>query len=350
MQVYPDKLEAQLKRQLAAAYLIAGDESLLQRDAVDAIRASAAEAGFTTIETTVQDASFDWQAWRSSCSEMSLFGEQRLLELRLSTAAIGVEGSKAICEYLSNPAPDSILLVTAPRISGKPKWLSQFIQAGVYTPIYPVDSHALPTWLAARATRHGLRLQREAAQLIAEKVEGNLLAAVQELEKLSLLFANANNKQAVVIDLEKAAKAVGDSARFSAFNMLDHALAGQPQSASRALAHLKNEGNDPAALTGPVSYELGKIASLLELKENKRLADGIKSLRLPPKKREIYQRALPRINQTDISRCTMLTARADLLGKSGQRAAAYNAIEMMLLRLAGTPMPNENAILDYSFR
>ncbi|MBT8150033.1 MAG: DNA polymerase III subunit delta, partial [Gammaproteobacteria bacterium] len=119
MQVYPDKLEAQLKRQLAAAYLIAGDESLLQRDAVDAIRASAAKAGFTTIETTIQDAGFDWQAWLSSCSEMSLFGEQRLLELRLSTAAIGVEGSKAICEYLSNPAPDSILLVTAPRISGE---------------------------------------------------------------------------------------------------------------------------------------------------------------------------------------------------------------------------------------
>ncbi|NNC55568.1 MAG: DNA polymerase III subunit delta, partial [Pseudomonadales bacterium] len=157
MQVYPDKLEAQLKRELATAFLVAGDDSLLQRDAVDAIRASASSAGFSSIETTNQDANFDWQAWLSSCAEMSLFGDQRLLELRLTSSAIGAEGSRALCDYLANPAPDAVLLVTAPKISGKPKWVSQFIQAGVYTPIYPLDSDALPQWLSARATRHGLR-------------------------------------------------------------------------------------------------------------------------------------------------------------------------------------------------
>ncbi|MGB5324209.1 MAG: DNA polymerase III subunit delta [Pseudomonadales bacterium] len=346
MQVYPDKLDAQLRRGLAPAYLVAGDEPLLQRDAIDSIRAAAKIAGFDNIERTIEDSSFDWQAWLSGCAEMSLFGEKRFIELRLSSSAIGLEGSNALCDYLANPAPDAVLLVSAPRVNGKPKWVGQFTGTGIYVPVYPLEPDQLPKWLANRATRHRLRLQQDAAQLLAERIEGNLVAAEQELEKLALRFVDKDASQAISIGIEQVASSVGDSARFSAFDMFDHALAAQPRAAARALAHLKSEGSEPVELLGPVGYELRKLAALLEYKARNQLAAGIRSAGGAAKKRALYQRALPRIQAHDIERCTILAARADLLGKSGQRSSAFHAIEMLLLRVAGTPLPVEDVLLN----
>ena len=344
MQIYPDKLAAQLKHSLAHAYLVAGDDALLQNDACELIRAQAAAQGYGEIQRCVQDSSFSWPEWLARGNELSLFGDKRLLELRLSTAKIGTEGSAALCQYLDNPAPDTVLLVSCPRPAGKPKWLGKFSSDGVYVPIYPLAIEQLPQWLMRRAQRYRLKLSGDAAVLLAERVEGNMMAAVQELEKLSLTHGDGD--AVVAIDADTIAAAVTDSARFSAFDMLEHALKQNAVAACRALAHVREEGQDPAALLGATSYELRRLGSLLEYKRKNQLPAGLRAQRVIQSKQAMLNSAIARLEENDLERCVELAARADLLSKRGGSNLAFTLLEMILLRLAGKPLATEAAVLD----
>ncbi len=350
MQIYPDKLASHLQQTLACAYLVAGDEPLLQNDACDLIRKKAIEHGFNDVQRAVQDASFSWPEWLASGNELSLFGDKRLLELRLSSGKIGLEGSAALCHFLSDPPPDTVLLVITPRVAGKPKWVGKFGSDGVHIPIYPLTAEKLPRWLMQRAHGHKLKLTADAAQLLAERVEGNLMAAVQELEKLALAKTGpADTPDSFIeIDSKTIASTVTDNARFSAFDMLEHALKGNAMAACRALAHIREEGLDATALLGATAYELRRLATLHSYHRNNNLQAGLRAQRVIAGKQAILTKAVARLNQVDLERCIILASKADLMGKRGEAKLAFTLIEMILLRLAGQPLGTETTVLPDS--
>ena len=232
MQLRAERLGAHLSEQCLPLYLVSGDELLLVQECCDLIRRRARQAGCD--ERRILDAGaggFDWKELLHCATEMSLFADRRLIELRLPGGKPGTDGSKALCEYVEHSAGEDILLIVAGRIerqSQNSKWYKALDSAGAIVQVWPVRERELPGWLrtASRGGRAGYRTG--GLQLLCERVEGNLLAAVQEVEKLKLLASDAQ----VTVDTVTAS--VSDNARYSVFGLADSALKGD---AAASAAH-----------------------------------------------------------------------------------------------------------------
>lgn len=317
---------------------------LLQNDAADLVRKKATEEGYGDKQKFIQDSSFDWSSWLDASHAMSLFADKRLIELRLTSSKIGTEGSKAVLNYLNHPAENTVVLIITPRIEGQPKWVKQIITDGIYVPIYPLDTNQLPSWLVQRAkSSHQLSLTHDAALLLAERVEGNLMAAEQELEKLSLLAGKQSS-----INVETVADNVSDNARFSAFNMLDHAVSGNAISACRALSHIREEGTEAVAIIGAIAYQLRTLVQLKRFQERGELTNGFRSLRVIAKRQKTITSALNRLSHAQLNDCGSLASKADLMTKSGNVQLAWSVLEMLLMNLSGHKMPTQDSLLAHS--
>ncbi len=257
MPISPDQLEAGLARRLAPAYLIAGDEPLLIQECADAVRRRAREHGFAEREVHAVERGFDWAAFAGDLSSLSLFASRRLIELHLRTPAAADGGVETLKRFAAAPPDDIVLLAIAPKLDRRAQqsaWAEAFSAAGEFVEVRPVEPAALPSWIAARLRRAGLRADAEAARLLAERVEGNLLAAHQEIEKLRLLHG------AGTLDVEMVHAAVADSARFDIFKLADAAVAGDLARALRVLAGLKAEGMAIPQLLWPLAREIRGLA------------------------------------------------------------------------------------------
>jgi DNA polymerase-3 subunit delta len=239
MRVSSDQLPGHLQKNLASFYFLSGDEPLQMGEAADLVRVSARQRGFTEREVLEHSANFDWSALLNAADSLSLFGEQRILDLRLSSSKVGTEGAKALAEFAANPPPDTLLLITAPKLERSQlttKWVQALEQAGVLVQIWPVEGARLPPWIEQRLRRAGLVPEAGVVEMLADRVEGNLLAAVQEIEKLLLLHG------AGVVTVEQLAESVADSARFDVFGLVDTLLKGDTGRGLRMLGGLKGEG------------------------------------------------------------------------------------------------------------
>ena len=253
MSLSPEQLEAGLARRLAPAYLIAGDEPLLIQECADAIRRRARELGFAEREVHAVERGFDWAAFAGELSSLSLFASRRLIELRLKTPAAADGGAELFARFAANPPDDIVLLAITPKFQGRgkqPAWVQAFAQVGELVEVQPVEPAALPAWIQGRLRRVGLRADAEAVRLLAERVEGNLLAAHQEIEKLRLLHGEGE------LDAEAVRAAVADSARFDIFKLADAAVAGDLTRALRILAGLKAEGLAIPQVLWPLAREI----------------------------------------------------------------------------------------------
>jgi DNA polymerase-3 subunit delta len=238
----PDSLVTHLEQKLLPAYLVSGDEPLLTGEAADAVRVRARAAGFTERETHFLERGSDWDDVRASAGNLSLFGERRLVEIRLPTGKPGVAGNKALVALLERNDPDTLLLILTPRLDRDAQnsdWVRAVEANGAWVQVWPVDLDRLPAWLRARCRRLKLDATDEALELLAERTEGNLLAAHQELEKLTLLARDRK----VTIDTILAS--VTDSARFDVFQLGEAVLAGDAERALRMIAGLRGEGTEP---------------------------------------------------------------------------------------------------------
>jgi DNA polymerase-3 subunit delta len=236
-----DSLAGHLAQRLLPAYLISGDEPLLAGEAADAVRARARSAGFTEREVHFVERSGDWEAVRASAANLSLFGARRILEIRLATARPGAAGNVALKALLEDAAPDMLLLILAPRLDREAQgaeWVRALEQHGAWLQLWPVDPARLVAWLRSRCRTLGLEPSEAALELLAARTEGNLLAAHQELGKLTLLAGSGP----VTPDTVRAS--VGDSARFDVFQLGDTVLAGDAARALRMLAGLRAEGSE----------------------------------------------------------------------------------------------------------
>ena len=244
---------------LPAVYLVAGEEPLLQREAVDAVRAAARAVGHTEREVLDVDPAFQWGHLAAAAAGMSLFGDRKLLELRMPGGRPGKDGSAAITEYCQDPPPDTVLLITCNRLergARESAWVRAVERAGVFVYFWPLPAAQLPGWVAERMRAAGLAPEPGAAELVAERAEGNLLAALQAVEKLLLTLGPG------AVTAEEVAAAVTDSARYALDDLGDAALEGDLPRALRVLAGLREEGAQLPLLLWAVARDIRAAARL----------------------------------------------------------------------------------------
>lgn len=262
MKINANQLTAHLQKSVAPCYLVTGDEHLLVAEALDAIRDAAREQGFTARDLHVATTGFDWAQLRDSGANLSLFAEKRIVELRLPTGKPGRAGAEAIVDFVEKTGPDLMLVVSGPKLdrSGQAsRWAKALDSGGVSVPVWPVELRELPGWIAARMRRVGLQPDREAVSMIAGRVEGNLLAAAQEVEKLRLLLGEGKVTAADV------SHAVADSSRYDVFKLADATVGGDARRALRILSGLAAEGVEPVIIIWSLTRELRTLAGLAEV-------------------------------------------------------------------------------------
>ena len=223
MKVYPEQLQNYLNKQgnTPAAFLVSGDEPLQMMEVADTIRRYAKDKGFTERDVIQADAQYDWRSLYETSNSLSLFSEKTLIDLTVATKSPGKSGSQAIRDYMSNPADDKILLIQMPKLVGSARnsaWVKAIDKVGAVIQIWDLSPPQTMAWIAKRMGTLGMRPTPDAVRLLTERVEGNLLAAQQEIDKLSLLFCKQDSKQ-VVIDEEHVLSAVSDSSRFTIFDL-----------------------------------------------------------------------------------------------------------------------------------
>lgn len=290
MELSADRLAGQLANEaLRPAYLVAGKEPLLVLEAADAVRAAARAQGIGEREVhDMEGRDADWPALQSSLHAPSLFASRRLLEVHLPSGKPGPEGAKLIAAYCEAPPPDVVLLVIAGEWSKAHagKWSQAIAKVGHVAIAWPVKPHELAGWLGARLRRAGIKATPDALALLAQRVEGNLLAAAQEVDKLALLQGPGE-----VLDAGRLQALVADSARFDVFRLMEAALNGQPAQVARVLAGLQAEGEAVPALMGMVVKELGALAALAQAAD---FAGRCKVLGIWESRQATYKRALGR--------------------------------------------------------
>lgn len=242
MRVYPDRLDEHLASGLAASYLVSGDEPLQLGECADAIRHAARASDHATREVIEAGGGFDWQQLTSEASAFSLFAEKKVIDLRIPGGKPGAEGSRALIAYCNDPPPDTLLLVTLPKIDRQQqnsKWFKALDKLGVTIQVWPIEPTRLPSWIENRLKHAGIKPSREAVRMLADRVEGNLLAARQEIDKLLLLHGEGP------LDADQLAAAVADSARYDVFELVDTTLRGDAARAVHILDGLRSEGVAP---------------------------------------------------------------------------------------------------------
>jgi DNA polymerase-3 subunit delta len=333
MRVYPEKLAGQLKQQLLPVYLVSGDEPLLLQESCDLIRQAAREQGCSDREVIDASASgFNWQDILHSATSMSLFAERKLVELRLPSGKPGAEGSKALCEYVEICGADDVLLIIAGKIdkqSTNSKWYKALDKAGATVQIWPVGARELPRWLQQRVRGAGMSIDDDALELLCDRVEGNLLAAVQEVEKLKLLAADSRITARTVTD------AVSDNARYNLFEMADHALQANARGSLRMLHGLRGEGTEPAVVLWALVREIRTLyETQLDVDSGKDAQQALNARRVWKNRMPLMQSALARHSTASLSHLLQKAAEVDGSIKGFAAGKPWDKLEDLICELS----------------
>lgn len=296
MKLSPAQLDKHLQGALAPVYVVSGDEHLLCQEACDAIRSACRRQDFNERQVFSAETGFDWGQLAEAGASLSLFAERRLLELRIPNGKPGDKGAAALMDYLARPAEDTVLLVSLPKLDGntqKTKWAKALIEGKnvQFLQVWPVDAQQLPQWIRQRLAQAGLAADQDAVELIAARVEGNLLAAAQEIEKLKLLAEGGQ------VTIETVQAAVADSARYDVFGLIDAALLGQPEHVLRMLDGLRGEGVEAPVILWAVAREVRQLANIAQQYSQGIPLDRAFSQARPPvwdKRKPLVSRALQR--------------------------------------------------------
>lgn len=318
---------------LPSVILIAGDEPLVVQECADAVREKAKVEGYGEREVLDAEGNFDWNRLTQGLASLSLFAQRRLFDLRLPSGKPGKDGSEAIREYCANPPPDTVLLITAQDWSRQHagKWSEAITATGHMVPVWPLKAHELPEWLATRLRRRGLAATPEALARLVERVEGNLLAAAQEIDKLALLL----DKGAGPIDVETLERLVAEASRYDVFKLVDAALAGEAARVPRILAALRGEGEQVAGLLGWTLGEITKIAGFAAVKaRGGNVMAEMRAAKLWESKMAQYTRALERHPPSSWERFAIAVGEVERMAKGRASGDAWRALERLLLAVA----------------
>jgi DNA polymerase-3 subunit delta len=320
MQLRPEALEPHLAKGLAPLYVITSDEHLLALEAADKIRRAARAAGHTERDVLTVERTFKWGELLAANQALSLFGDKKLIELRIPSGKPGKDGSAALQAYAKDLSPDNLTLITLPKLdwqTAKASWVASLQQAAIYIEIPNIERAQLPAWIGQRLSAQGQSADRSALDFIADRVEGNLLAAHQEIQKLGLLHEPGK------LSFEQVQDAVLNVARYDVFKLSEAMLMGDPARLARMLEGLKGEGEALPLVLWAVSEE---IRTLLKLKagmaQGRPLGALLKEYRIWGPRERMMDPALRRISLPVLEAALQEAAQVDKMVK-GLRAKAF---------------------------
>ena len=332
MKVYPDKLKDSLKQAIRPLYIVSGDEPLLLQESCDLIRETLRQQGYSERTRYHVDARFDWQQLLFSTNSMSLFANQKLIELRMPTGKPGDKGGKALQAYCQSLSEDTVLLMVLPKLdkaAQHTKWFKAVEAAGVLVQIWPMETANLPQWIHARFAKVGLTASNDAVAALAERIEGNLLAAVQEIERLRLIAKDDHITLTQVID------GVIDSSRFDIFALIDAAVGQNPARSIRIIRALKAENTELMYILALLSREVRSLISMSSgLSQGQGIDAVFKAARVWGKRKALVRRCLQRKKLAVLLRCLHTLAKIDNQVKGLAPGDAWLELERVTLRLS----------------
>lgn len=334
MQLSPEKLaEHMAGKGLVPIYMISGDEPLQLNETGDYIRSKAREQGAE--ERIVLDAGvgFDWNSLVEASANMSLFSRMRLIELRLGSSKPGREGGKVLTEYCQRPSPDNVLLITSNALKNqtKNKWYQAIDKAGVTIQVWPIAPDNVPAWIHERVRKHNKHIDKNAAQLLANHVEGNMLAASQEVEKLCLLTDGDK------IRIDTVMSSATNMACFNVFSLIECAYANDNKRLLMIANEFSNEGMEPMAFYGALMWDYRRLCSM-----SYRLNHGAKPDKLfseyriwDAKRKRAMTAILRRYSLTELHELLKQAIALEKIIKSNDKNTAWNKLSLLLLAFAG---------------
>jgi DNA polymerase III subunit delta len=352
MQLRADQLAAQLQRGLKPLYLVHGDEPLLAQEALDLIRASARQAGFDERKVfNVSGAHFDWSGVLGAAQAMSLFAQRQLIEIRIPSGKPGKDGSEALQRYVEHLSEDVLTLVQCPRLDGqqtRSAWFAALDAAGLVVRVDPVERAALPGWIAQRLGRQEQRvLAGEAGQrtlaFFADCIEGNLLAAHQEIQKLALLYPRGE------LSFEQVESAVLNVARYDARKLSDAVLGGQVARALRVLDGLHAEGESAVLVHWTLADDIRALKQVKDaVQAGKPLPMALREARVWGQREKLFERALPLLAPAELERLVCAASVCDGLVKGLKHpdwpTESWHALRLLTLQMLqafSRPVPSK---------
>lgn len=335
MKIQANQLEQQLEKGLSPIYLVSGDEALLVQESCDRIRKAARNAGYQDRLTFHADPQFDWNRVGEEFSALSLFAEKRRIEIHLPNGKLG-DGRAVIEHFLQDPPDDIVLILISARLDAaetKRKWYKALQQAGVHLPLWPIDADKFPGWLQQRARQQGISLTRGALNLLAERLEGNLLAASQELDRLALFAGDST------IDEASIEAAVQDSSRFNGFELISETLAGRAAHARKIAGALQQEGENPLGFLTVLNRDLNLVMELriaTARQASGESASGFLKKRgvFQPQRARAIEQAARRLGRGQLNAAFELCSAADRAAKGFDPLPPWHHIQDLITLLA----------------
>lgn len=332
MRISTEDLPQHLKRGLGSLYVIHGEALLLAIEAADAIRNAARDAGYTERETIIAEQYFKWGELRNSAQSMSLFSSRKVIDLRIPSGKPGVEGAQALQDYCENLDPDTLTLISLPKLEGtafKSKWFAALEQHGTIISADEVSLAALPTWITGRLRRQGQSADADTLKFLADKVEGNLLAAFQEVQKLALLFPEG------ALSFDQVKDSVMDVARYDVFKLSEAMLAGDAERYARILDGLRAEGTATVLILWALAEDIRALAKVSRaLQQSGNLAGALRDARVWGAKQKLIERSVRRFTPTFAERALRQAAQIDRLIKGLRQGDVWDELLQLGVRCA----------------
>ena len=334
MNLKPDQLGQHLNGGLKPVYLVSGDEPLLTDEACGLIRNASKTAGYIEREVFTVDAQFKWDELLASGNALSLFAEKKLIELRITNGKPGDKGSKALQAFLASQSDDQILLVTTPKLdkaTQRSKWYKALDDHGAVVTVWPLFSNQLPRWIGQRLNQAGLQAEPDAVQLLAELVDGNLLAASQEIEKLKLAVDTGST-----VSAEQIKNSVSNSSRFNVFDLVDSALLGDTAKALKILNGLKSEGIEAIRVLWALSREVRQLAGIAaEVASGQSPQQAMQNQRIWKNRQTLVGKALNRLKPRRLNNLLRRCGYVDRLVKGVGTGNPWDELARIVIGMAG---------------
>jgi DNA polymerase-3 subunit delta len=334
MRFKPEQLSATLKKGLMPVYFISGDEPLQLGEMADAVRKAARTAGFENREIISLETGFEWNQLAFSADSLSIFADKKIIDLRLPTGTPGTDGAKALTAYCQRLPEDTLLLITAGKVASgalKSRWLEALDKAGAVIQVWPLEGQDLIRWLQQRMQQRGLSAETDGLRLLASRIEGNLLAAAQEIEKLYVLYGTGNLSQKQIFDV------VADSSRYDVFKLMDSVLSAGVNRIIKILSGLRAEGIAAPVVLWALTREARSLIKIkLALVGGQPRDLVFKNNQIWDKRKQLVSNALHRLSDSDLTGILVLSAQADRQIKGQQPGDAWETLRAICLMFAST--------------
>ncbi|MFZ2300918.1 MAG: DNA polymerase III subunit delta [Gallionella sp.] len=332
MPISSEDLPRHLASGLKPLYVVYGDALLLAVEAADSIRTAARAAGYSEREIFIAEQHFKWGELRNSAQSLSLFAERKIIDLRIPSGKPGVEGGQALQDYVANLSPDVLTLISLPKIdwtAQKSQWFGALEKHGVMVSADDIPRNALPRWIAGRMKRQEQTVDEPTLEFLADRCEGNLLAAFQEIQKLALLFPAGQ------LSFEQVKDAVMDVARYDIFKLSEAMLNGDASRFARILDGLRAEGVATVLVLWAVSEDIRTIGKLLQaVQRGGNLGNALRDIRVRKDRQGVIENAARRLKFPLIERAMQQAARLDKTIKGLRQGDVWDELLQLGLRFA----------------